>query len=127
MRGILNDLITLADEFDGAGNIKAANLIDEVIKLACIMDEEGVEKGSDRFNELVSKVPEVAKGLIDTDTGLVFIPTLVKHIGKSVGIRVAKEIVEKAAREGLIELREESGLGRLCRRSRMRRSWWSLW
>jgi hypothetical protein len=62
---------------------------------------------------LVNRVAAAVAALVDPRLGLAFVPDLVRGLARASDVSVALAAVREAAQQGLIELRPESGLGRL--------------
>jgi len=60
-----------------------------------------------------SSVVDVATALLDPSVGLAFVPTVVRKLAEHSSLEAARASILEAAKHGSIELRPESGLGRL--------------
>jgi hypothetical protein len=63
-------------------------------------------------------VVEIARGLLDPSMGLAFVPAIVRALAAGSSVSAAHAALTEAARRGQIELRPESGLGRLDQEER---------
>jgi hypothetical protein len=70
------------------------------------------------LDERVGRATAAVRGTTDPTMGLAFVPAVVRALSAEMSVAEALAALREAGRSGLIELRPESGLGRLTREER---------